>query len=180
MSAACGFGITGGLPWDATLEMKKAAILAVAKSGLCGDFFEIINFGEPDESIWQVTCGKRDAAMRQLRAEDVPWWKFWVPQNADIDAARIRKAWATSAGGGLSYDEWVTLGADIFAPGYTGRDISRLEIPGSSHGWTVTDLESGIHMTNYLIEESEDDDYEGLMRAFEIAQEMKFLVVISG
>ena len=72
------------------------------------------------------------------------------------------------------------VGRGYFCAGYTGRDISRLEVPGSSHGWTVTDLESGIHMTNYLIEESEDDDYEGLMRAFEIAQEMKFLVVISG
>ena len=140
MSAACGFGITGGLPWDATLEMKKAAILAVAKSGLCGDFFEIINFGEADESIWQVTCGKRDAAMRQLRAEDVPWWKFWVPQNADIDAARIRKAWATSAGGGLSYDEWVTLGADIFAPAIRGVTSAAWKFPeaatvGRSRVW---------------------------------------------
>lgn len=180
MSAVCGFGITGGLAWDATLEAKKAALLAIAKSGLCGDFFEIINFGQPDESIWQVTSGKKEANLRQLRVEEVPWWKFWVPQNADIDAGRIRKAWGTSAGGGLSYDEWTMLGADIFVPGYNGSDISRLEIPGSDHGWTVTSLESGIFMTNCLIEESEDDDYGGLMRAFEIAQEMKFLVVVSG
>jgi hypothetical protein len=182
MSAVCGFGISGGLAWDATLEAKLAAMKALT-SGYCREFYEVIDFGKPEQSVWHATWDKTGGQLRQLRDQDVPVWKFWVPQNTDNDVNRILKFWSLPSGGSLSYDDWSAYSVDIFLPGYMGREHAMIAIPGTDRKWSLGSIEQGISMTEHLIEEADEDEkdyYDGMMEAFRIAQEAKFLVVISG